>query len=269
MEFHELLHALRTRPAAVCIPQDWSQGRASFGGLIGALLYEAMVVRLAEEGLEGRPVRSLTVSFVAPAVLDTPTAFEVEVLRSGKSVVSLQARARQGGETVALMQGSFGAPRPSKVSFTAMPVAEMKALEESIALDPVAGLTPRYLEHLAVRWGIGGLPFSGTPSPAVGGWLRLQGEQQPAPLDGAHLLVLVDAWPLALLSHLSTPTVGSTLSWTIEFMQPVPPLDSQAWYRYRALIEHAADGYGHTSAALWTAEGELLALSRQTVTVFG
>ena len=32
--------------------------------------------------------------------------------------------------------------------------------------------------------------------------------------------------------------------------------------------EHAKDGYGHASAALWTAEGELLALSRQTVTVF-
>ncbi|MBP54487.1 MAG: acyl-CoA thioesterase II, partial [Marinobacter sp.] len=28
-------------------------------------------------------------------------------------------------------------------------------------------------------------------------------------------------------------------------------------------------GYGHTQAGIWTASGELVALSRQTVTVFG
>jgi acyl-CoA thioesterase len=41
------------------------------------------------------------------------------------------------------------------------------------------------------------------------------------------------------------------------------------WCRYQAVIEHARDGYGHTAAAMWNPAGELLALSRQTVTVFG
>lgn len=269
MEFRELLHAVRDNAGTVCIPQDWSQGRAGFGGLMAALLYEAMRLRLAEQGLGDRPVRSLAISFVAPAALDMPTSFEVEVLRSGKSVVSVLGKAVQAGGVVTLIQGSFGAARASRIAASAMPAPELKPLEQCVSLEYIEGLTPQYLKHLHMRWGIGGLPFSNTPSPAIGGWVRLRGESEPSTLDEAHLLALVDAWPPAVLPHLAAPAAGSTLTWTIEFMQPVRNLDGQGWYRYRALIEHAADGYGHTSAALWSAEGELLALSRQTVTVFG
>lgn len=99
--------------------------------------------------------------------------------------------------------------------------------------------------------------------------MRLEGEGQIAALDEARVLALVDAWPPALLPHLAAPAAGSTLSWTIQFVQPMPTLPGDAWYKYRASIEHAADGYGHTSAALWTADDQLLAISRQTVTVFG
>jgi acyl-CoA thioesterase len=49
----------------------------------------------------------------------------------------------------------------------------------------------------------------------------------------------------------------------------MPSLSTEDWCLYRANIEHARDGYGHTAAAIWTKEGELLAISRQTVTVFG
>ncbi len=62
---------------------------------------------------------------------------------------------------------------------------------------------------------------------------------------------------------------GSSLTWTIEFIQPAAELSSADWCLYRAEIEHARDGYGHVAAALWSAEGALLAISRQTVTVFG
>ena len=103
----------------------------------------------------------------------------------------------------------------------------------------------------------------------MGGWVRLRDEPVAEPVGVAHLLALVDAWPPAVLPHLSKPAPGSTLSWTIEFVQPLVPLCTQDWCRYCATIEHAQDGYGHTSAMLWTAEGALLAMSRQTVTVFG
>jgi len=46
-------------------------------------------------------------------------------------------------------------------------------------------------------------------------------------------------------------------------------LTSYDWCLYHADIEHARDGYGHVAAALWSSAGQLIALSRQTVTVFG
>jgi acyl-CoA thioesterase len=48
-----------------------------------------------------------------------------------------------------------------------------------------------------------------------------------------------------------------------------PALKGDDWLLYRAEIDQAADGYGQTSAGIWTAAGELIALSRQTVIVFG
>ena len=92
---------------------------------------------------------------------------------------------------------------------------------------------------------------------------------QDEPLTETHLLALVDAWPPALLPLLNKPTAGSTLTWTIEFVQPLPQASTLEWCKYLAVIEHARDGYGHVAANLWTPGGELIAISRQTVAVFG
>ncbi len=265
MTFAELLSAVRTHPQAVTLPGEWAQGRAGYGGLMAALLFEAVQAKVGE----GQPVRSLAITFVAPAPLQAPISFEVEVLREGKSVVSLLGRAVAEGGTVTLMQASFGAPRESVINVPALPAVALKPLEATTPLPYIQGVTPEYIRHLDLRWGIGGLPFSNTPGRQMGGWVRLRDEAQATPLTEAHLLALVDAWPPAVLPYLSKPAAGSTLTWTIEFVQPLAPLTTLDWCRYCATIEHARDGYGHTSAMLWTAEGELIAISRQTVTVFG
>ncbi|MFJ4344172.1 acyl-CoA thioesterase [Pseudomonas sp. NPDC089401] len=264
MNFNQLLDAVRANPEAVSIPPSWAQGRAVFGGLMAAMVFEAMRLKLADN----RPVRSLAISFVAPAAADVPTRFEVEVLREGKAVSTLLGRAVQDGQVVTLVQGNFGAGRPSVVDVPALPAMDMKALEESAPeLPHIPGVTPEFMRHVALRWAIGGLPFSGNPSRRMGGWVRLRDVAQE-PVNEAHLLALVDAWPPSLMPFLKQPAAGSTLTWTIEFIQPVVQLSTLDWCRYCVETEHARDGYGHAAATLWTAEGELLALSRQTVTVF-
>lgn len=264
MNFSQLLTAVRQRPHDVVIPAEWAQGRACFGGLMAALVYEAMHARVAPE----RPVRSLAITFVGPAEPNVPISFEVELLREGKAVSSLLGRAVQNGQTVTLVQGSFGAGRSSVVDVPALPVVEMKSLEQSSSELPfIPGITPEYTRHLAMRWGIGALPFTNTPGRYMGGWVRLR-DAVEEPVTEAHLLALVDAWPPALMPYLSKPAAGSTLTWTIEFVQPVASLSTLDWCQYCAEIEHARDGYGHTAAGMWNAAGELLAISRQTVTVF-
>ncbi|WDY59675.1 acyl-CoA thioesterase [Pseudomonas sp. PSKL.D1] len=264
MNFNQLLEAVRATPGNVSIPSTWAQGRAVFGGLMAALVYETMRSKLSDN----RPVRSLAISFVGPASPDTPIQFEAEVLREGKAVSTVLGRAIQDGQVVTLVQGNFGAGRPSAVNVPALPAMAMKPLEEAAAELPyIKGVIPEFMRHFALRWAVGGLPFSGNDSRQMGGWVRLRDVEQQQATE-AHLLALVDAWPPSLMPFLKQPAAGSTLTWTIEFVQPVPSLSTLDWCRYCVETEHARDGYGHAAAALWTAEGELLALSRQTVTVF-
>ena len=86
------------------------------------------------------------------------------------------------------------------------------------------------------------------------------------------LLALVDAWPPVSLTLLNQPAPASSLTWTIEFIQPHQGAETKAlttdWWSYLASIEHAADGYHHIEAKLWQPDGQLAAISRQTVTVF-
>jgi acyl-CoA thioesterase len=264
MKFSELIDAVRSHPLAVTIPAEWGQGRASFGGLMAALQYEAMRAKVADK----RPVRSLAITFVAPAEPGVPIAFEVDVLREGKAVSQVLGRAMQKGQVMTLIQGSFGASRESAVSVKADPAPALKPLEQCQQLPFISGMMPEYLRFMDMRWGLGGLPFSNTPSPAIGGYVRFR-DLEVGPASEAHILALVDTWPPALLPHLSRPAPGSSLTWTIEFVQPGPELSTHDWCLYKAVIEHARDGYGHTAAMLWSPGGDLIAISRQTVTVFG
>lgn len=264
MTFSTLLQAVRSNPANVVIPDAWGQGRASFGGLVAALVYEAMNAQVDA----GRPVRSLAITFVGPAAPDVPISFEAEVLREGRAVSQVLGRAVQNGQVVTLIQGSFGASRDSIISVDAEPAPQVKPAEDCQELPFIPNVTPGFTRFLAMRWAIGAMPYTGQAKRQMGGWVQLRGEDQPQAITESHLLALVDAWPPAVLPYLKTPAPGSTLTWTIEFVQPLKQMSSADWYLYRANIEYARDGYGHVAAALWDAQGDLLAISRQTTTVF-
>lgn len=264
MGFSELLQAVRDNPQTVNIPSQWAQGRASFGGLVAALVYEAMRAKVPA----GRPPRSLAITFVGPAAPDVPVSFEVDVLREGKAVSQVLGRAMQDGQVVTLVQGSFGAGRESRIVVEAEPAPEAKAVNDCQEMPYIPNVTPEFTRFLAMRWAYGGMPFTNTPSREMGGWVRLRDQSSVEPANEAHLLALVDAWPPAVLPYLSAPAPGSSLTWTIEFIQPMAALSTEDWCLYRAQIEHARDGYGHVAAALWSPTGQLLAISRQTVAVF-
>jgi acyl-CoA thioesterase len=265
MNFQALLHALHADPARVVLPASWANGRASFGGLVAALVFEVMRLQVPD----GRPLRSLAITFVAPLAPDVPASYEAEVLREGGSVSQVLGKATQNGQVCALVQGSFGAPRNSKIHLRGERAPVIKAVEDCPQLSYMKGLTPELVQHLAMRWAVGGMPFSNNPSREMGGWVRLRDGSADEVVSEAHLLVLVDAWPPAVLAHLSNFAAGSSLTWTIEFMQPAPVLHGLDWCQYRALIEHAQGGYSHVAASLWAPSGELVAISRQTVVVFG
>src|SRR5690606_2860286 len=108
--FESLLNQARAKPTLV-MPEGWGQGRATFGGLVAAVLYAHM-----EHQIEAiRLPRSLSLSFVGP-VAPGPVELETEILREGRGVTQAQSRLRQNGQVQAVMLGSFGASRPDRKS---------------------------------------------------------------------------------------------------------------------------------------------------------
>lgn len=260
MMFDELLAAAASE--SLVLPASWGQGRATFGGLVAALVTRRMQREVADE----RPVRSLQISFVGPVTVEAPITIEAELLREGKAVSQVQGRLLQGGEVKLVMLGSFGGGRESAVEVAPVPAPEVPGPEALRSLPYLEGVAPAFIQHMDMRWTFGGFPFSGNPSREMGGWMAFR--ETPEALTDAHLVALVDVWPPAVLPHLKRPVPASSLSWTLEFVYPRPALAASDWLLYRASIDQAAAGYGHTQAQIWNQRGELVALSRQTVTVF-
>lgn len=263
MNLDELLSVSR-RDQEMVIPPSWAQGRATFGGVVAALVFDHM----QREVTPGRPMRSLQVSFVGPVVPGKPFRIVSELLREGKSASQTLGRIVQGGETCVVACASFGADRDSSLLMSGHhPAPSFKAPEDSQAIQQIEGVTPAFIQHIETRWAVGSVPFAGSNSRQMGGWMRFA--DTPDAITDAHLVALVDAWPPAVLSMLSKPAPASTLSWSLDILHPRPAINPDDWMMYLATVDQVESGYGHAQARIWSSAGELVALSRQTVVVFG
>lgn len=261
MHFDELLAGVEKDD--LVIPASWGQGRATFGGLVAALTFQKMQGAVQP----GRPLRALQVAFVGPVTVDEPITFEVELLREGRAASQVQGRLRQGGEVRLAALASFGSERESSVMVAADPAPEMPAPDACPELRHIPGVTPEFTQHIDMRWAFGHFPFAGKPAREMGGWMRFR--EAGNAMGDAHVIALVDAWPPAVLQHLKQPAPASSMSWSLEIVHPRPVMQADDPLLYRAVIDQAGGGYGHTQATIWNRQGELVALSRQTVTVFG
>lgn len=102
MDFDALIAIARTHrqqpDVLISIGRDWSQGRTVFGGLSAAMLYSA-----AKEYVEDdRLLRSITTSFVGPLLFDVPFQISIEIVREGKNVSQVLARAIQDDKNCVL-----------------------------------------------------------------------------------------------------------------------------------------------------------------------
>ena len=88
------------------IGEDWSQGRATFGGMVAALGNEAMRCLVPPE----RQLRELSTVFVGPT-LAGPVHIEAQVLRVGRAVSIASARLWSNDKIAATLTGTYGAAR--------------------------------------------------------------------------------------------------------------------------------------------------------------
>lgn len=242
-------------------PEGWGQGRALFGGLVGAVLFDHLQKTVAA----GRTLRSFSLSFVAPA---TPGAVSLrsEVFREGKSVMQAQVRAEQQGQVVAVMLASFGATRSSGIHVEAPETPAMRSVEESMPMTFVEGVFPDFLAHFDMCWAQGAAPFSGAAKPDFSGYMRFQ--EAPERFSIPAFIALADAWPPSVLPMLTGPAPASSLTWTLELLDDPSSRSPDTWWQYQVITDHFSEGYGQSRATIWDDQGKALAFSSQTVTVF-
>lgn len=246
----------------VSAPASWSQGRTLTGGLIAAWLYRAMATRVAPD----RQLRAFNISFVEPVEPKIDCRIEVRKLREGRAASQMEARGVQADSIRAVALASFGGRRNSGVEIAAEPIPGLPPPDACRVYPYKPGISSSYIQHFDFRWGIGQMPFTGARSRAMGGWIRYA-RSQPE-ITEAQIFGLTDAWPPAILSWLSERAPISTLNWSMNFIQPLPDLDPDGWFAYRADIQHAGEGYSQIDSCLWSEKGDLLALSRQAVAIF-
>lgn len=245
------------------VPEQWGQGRAVFGGMASALALAHLVTELPAS----IPLRSVSVSFVAPLNAG-PATVSRRILRQGKSVIQAMVEITQQDQVALVLLASFGAERPSAYQIKAEAAPDSGT---QVMVLPKQGPAPEFTRHFDYHITRGAMPFSGGTGTELGGLIRFA-EGGSTAVGVLELLALVDAWPPVSLTLLNQPAPASSLTWTIEFIQPHQGAETKAlttdWWSYLASIEHAADGYHHIEAKLWQPDGQLAAISRQTVTVF-
>ncbi|MBF0200177.1 MAG: thioesterase family protein [Desulfamplus sp.] len=244
------------------VPDDWMQGRTVYGGLVAALALKSMRPHIPLE----RKVRTLFVSFIAP--LDSkPFHIHTNMLRSGKSVTTVESRVIQNDSICCTVSGSFGADRSSQIQIPPVKRPEMQEPSRAFELPYIDGLTPSFTRHFDYRWAIGEFPFSGKGGGEIGGWINFR--EETTCLTEEWLVALADAWPTPVLSQLTQPAAASTMTWALGFVHLNRLACSEnQWWAYHCVIDSAERGYAHERSTIWDPEGHLALYSFQTNTVF-
>jgi hypothetical protein len=138
--------------------------------------------------------------------------------------------------------------------------------QKQVRMPFIPGVTPAFTQHFDVTWLCGDLPFSGSSDPV--NVLQI-GMRDEGVASEDHVVAIADYIPPIRLSMLKTPGPGSSMTWMLEFLRDRFDDLSLSGWRVDAEMQAARDGYTSQSVVIWAPNGEPVALSRQSMVVFG
>ncbi len=243
----------------VLLSPGWGQGRATYGGVSTALALTSMQALLAEP----LPVRSLLVSFVAP-IAPGPVSLTPRILRQGKNVTQMSVELSSEGQVGLLVCASFGAARPG-VMVEPDAVFQPEPRESVPLLDESFRRLPKFIHQFDVHWTGGGVPFSDKKDRRHSMWARHKADMSAFPAE--KLIAIADMPPPIIMSHYDRPVMGSSLTWSLEFVRPPAEIDTD-WFYLDYQLDSAADGYSQQSGYVFDEAGRLCVQSRQCMVYF-
>jgi acyl-CoA thioesterase len=244
------------------IDASWYQGRGAFGGLLAALFVRAIE---AKAGADGRPFRTLTCHFCAPAQAG-PARIEVEIPRASSAVSHFTARMIQDDGVVAIATATRARAHDVGVAFCDRRMPEAPPPEDTHSLDLSAG-GPVFAQHFDFRFAYGSAPFSGASKAAFGGWLR---HRSSGALDPALAAAYADAWMPAVFTRFTEFRPCATVTLTYHFFTDFTS-GVEASPGDPVLVTSRSDvvagGYAEQCNEVWTRSGALVMTGVQLLAI--
>jgi len=241
---------------AVDVSERWWVEKGPNGGYVAALILRAIQAAVGPE----RAPRSLTVQFPrSPEAGAAEIAVTVE--REGGSTTFVSARMEQAGELQATALAVLGKDWDAG-GYEELTMPDAGEPGELFAPDPerVPGM-PTMFQNYRIRPAVGDDAFSGG-APYSGAWFRTR---EPRLLDAPLAAAILDAWFPAPFVRLDRPVPAPTIDYTVHFRSPLPTPSASAEDPYLAVFKSglARHGFFEEDGELWSADGVLLAQSRQ------
>ena len=240
------------------IPDDWLQGRTTFGGLSAALCL-AGTMQLTD-GLP--PLRSAQIAFIGPAAGDV--CVTARVLRQGKSMAFVEADLVHDGRLATRALLAFGGGRDSAIALDRFP---MPAVPPPDACKPLwnRGTRISFQNRFDTRLAHGARPVDGDGDGDIAYWYRFV-EEDGIPAMVASL-AMADGPPPAVMPMFRQPAPISTVTWQVDVLDPDPA--GRGWHLVRSTAEVAGGGYAAQTMGLWREDGTPVLAGRQMVALFG
>jgi acyl-CoA thioesterase len=236
--------------------ERWWVGKGPNGGYVAAVILRA----IQASADPARAPRSLTVHFLrAPEA--GPVEVEVTVERSGGRATFLSARMTQAGEVQATALAVLS-ENWTEDGFEELKMPAVEAPDELYTIDPETRPSrPNMLQNYRLRAALGEQAFSGGAA-RNGAWIRTR---EPHLLDAPLAAALLDTWFPASFVKLDGPRLAPTIDYTVHFRSPLPPPAASPEDAYLVAFRSnlARHGFFEEDGELWSADGVLLAQSRQ------
>lgn len=246
------------------LPTGWLQGRTIFGGLVAGMLIHKATVTINDPL---KKLLSCSITFVGP-VEQAPVKLTAEILRQGKSVTSIEVRLWQNDAVQSILIASFGSQRESQIHVALEPqIPDFPALDQ-INIVPKYLPFPECVQNFQLAWTHGNYPITASKQPDFAGWCRFDPERHSQrSMTLADIVNLMDVWPPGVLPMFKQPAPASSLTWHLTFIEPLQH-QLHDWFKYQVITDHAEHGYATEHSYLWDQQNRLIAIARQTVTVF-
>lgn len=252
----ELTHHGRNRYGCNISENYWLVAGPN-GGFLAALLAHAGDTHLAEKD---RQLRGLTVHYLRPP--DAGAAeVSVDIVQRGRSVAFLRLEILQHDRTIVLATGSWAFAR-SGLEYSGLELPESRPPAECSAISSIRDDGPFPIHQQWEMRSITDKPFGSADQAALSWWIR---PPEHAPLSGPLLVAMADALPPPIFM-VATPRAGvPTVDLTVHIRANLNEANWNVgdYVLARFVTTLAANGFLDEEGELWTADGTLLASSRQ------